>query len=68
MPKKNPADAGRRQGSGLVVCLPARDYDRDSLTAPIPQSLASRRLALRFGMTPSVAALVVELAGMEARS
>lgn len=64
MPKKNPANAGRRQGSGLVVCLPARDYCRDSLTVPDLQSLATRRLAARYGMTPSTAALVVELAGI----
>lgn len=68
MPKKNPANAGRGQGSSNVVCFPARDFNRDSLTAPNPQSLAVRRLAVRFGMTPSTAALVVELAGMEARS
>ena len=60
MTKKNPADAGRRQGSGLVVCFPARDYDRDSLSVPDPQSLATRHLAARFGMLPATAQAVAE--------
>ena len=64
MPKKNPADAGRGQGSEIVVCFPARDFDRDSLTATPPQSLVIRRFSRRFGMTPSTAALVVGLAGI----
>ena len=66
MPKKNPADAGRGQGSGSVVCFPARDDFRDSLTAPNPQSLAAHRLARRFGLPPAVAGVVAQLAGIGA--
>ena len=60
MPKKNPANAGRGQGSEFVVCFPARDYSRDSLTVPDLQSLAARRLAARFGMLPATAQAVAE--------
>lgn len=64
MLKKNPADAGRGQGSSNVVSWPARDIDRDTLTTALPQSLAARRFASRFNLPPSTAALVVELTGI----
>ena len=60
---KNPATAGRKQGSSKIASLAASDYV-DSPNTRSLQSLAVRRLAVRFGMTPSTAALVVELAGI----
>ena len=56
---KNPADAGRRQGSGLVVCFPARDLDRDNLN-PVPsqQNIAVLRLSRRYGLLPSTASAI----------
>ncbi len=62
MPKKNPADAGRGQGSEIVVCFPARDCSRDNPTATPSQSLAAHHLARRFGLDATRARLTAELA------
>lgn len=64
MSKENPADAGRGQGSGLVVCFPARDYKTDSLISTPPQSFIAARIAQRFGLPPATAAAVAQLAGL----
>ena len=65
MPMKNPASAGRKQGSLVIVCCQARDIDRDTLN-PAPSQLprAARHVAARFRLPLATAALVVELAGI----
>lgn len=62
MLKKNPADAGRGQGSKIVVCFPARDDLTDSLTSSSSQSLAAHHLARRFRLDDVRARLTAELA------
>ena len=62
---KNPATAGRKQGSSKVVRLAASDVSINSLKTALSQdNLAARRLAMRFGLAPSTAHTVAELAGM----
>ena len=56
---KNPADAGRRQGSSKVVRLAASDVLIDSLNlAPSQQNIAVLRLARRYGLPPSTASAI----------
>ena len=61
MHKRNPASAGRKQGSLVIVCCQARDIDRDTLNpAPSQLPLAALRLSRRFGLHPLTAAAVIE--------
>ena len=68
MPMKNPASAGRKQGSSIVVRLAAVDDMEDSShTAPSQLPLAAHRLTRRYGLTPSTASAVVEANGWGCR-
>ncbi len=61
MPMKNPASAGRKQGSSVIVCCQARDFDRDTLNPAPPQlPLAARRLSQRFGLSVASAEAIAE--------
>ncbi len=59
----NPATAGRMQGSMQFASLVASDAI-DTLSAPSSQHRIADRLTRRFGMSPPLARVVVELAGM----
>lgn len=65
---KNPASAGRKQGLSKVVRLAASDVSIDNLNpAPSQDNFAALRLARRFGLAPSTAHAVAELAGIGAQ-